>query len=697
MTRIDLLFPPPWDPGSVVYLALPTLSAYLRARGVEVVQRDVNLRVCREMLKPERLVEAREFIADALRRHEDGELQDYPAWFIQQLRVFWAMSGHVIDNLEKSIARLKSESSARFEWHHSLLVYACRMLSLAHYPSEWTFDYYRYAGSMESDIDVILDHVDEDETNLFLDCYRRHVVPELRAGGSRVFGICLAFVDQLVPGLTLARVIKEEIPDAVIVVGGPQVPYMQDALLGAPRFFSLVDFVVNGEGERPLFELLQQLDSGRRFSAVPNLMYRGEGGEIVQTASAPEIEMEQAPEPDFDAYGLDETWAHARSMPYLSVRGCYWGKCAFCSINSSYGRKLRSKPIPVVVRELQSLIEKYGCQSIEFADEAISPARMLALSKAMIAADVKASWFALTRLENRFSSDILDLAYAAGCRLLSWGLESGSQRTLDRMNKHISRADALRILEQSHRSGIWNHAFIIIGFPGETEEDFEESIAFVQEASGWIDSLNFGPFRLERCTAVFDDPDAFGIRIAPHAATHCSPMYAYQDQANSERQLRERLKRFERFAASLPASFASSLPIGQRLAMLATTAKTDAEIRGRQTSQAARHGRIPEILQSPLQWRVEWDSRIHWEEVSLPTRRGSGTPLEVAICPDTGKAILLGKKTADLVRDPASFQSELARAPGSEDARGTPFLELAEVVLKALPFTPHGVLAGDAS
>ncbi|MGZ8709266.1 MAG: hypothetical protein ACXW28_03485, partial [Thermoanaerobaculia bacterium] len=157
--KIDLLFPPPWDPGSVVYLALPTLSAYLRARGVEVVQRDVNLRVCRELLKPERIAEAREFIETMLRRHEDGELQAYPAWFLQQLQVFWAMSGHVIDNVESSIDGLKFEPSDRFEWHHSLLVYACRMLSLAHYPSEWTFDYYRYGGSMESDLEVAIDHV----------------------------------------------------------------------------------------------------------------------------------------------------------------------------------------------------------------------------------------------------------------------------------------------------------------------------------------------------------------------------------------------------------------------------------------------------------------------------------------------------------------------------------------------------------
>ena len=692
--RIDLLFPPPWDPGSIVYLALPTLSSYLRARGVEVVQRDVNLRVCRELLKPERLVEARGFIETMLRRHEAGELQQYPPWFIQQLQVFWAMSSHVIDNLESSIAGLKSEPAARFEWHHSLLVYACRMLSLAHYPSEWTFDYYRYAGGMESDLEVALDHVYEDRTNLFLDSYRRHVIPDLRAGGSRVFGICLAFVDQLVPALTLARVIKEEIPEAIIVVGGPQIPYMQDAVVRAPRFFSLVDFVVRGEGERPLFELLQQIESDRRFSTVPSLIYRTEAGEIVQTAGAPDMEMEQSPEPDFDAYSLDEYWASHRSMPYLTVRGCYWGKCAFCSINSSYGRRLRSKPIPVVVRELTSLIEKYGCQSIEFADEAISPARMQALSKAMIDADIKTSWFALTRLEKRFSSDILDLAYAAGCRLLSWGLETGSQRILDRMNKQISRDEALRILERSHRSGIWNHVFIMVGFPGETDEDFEESIAFVQQASGWIDSLNFGRFRLERCTPVFDDPDRFGIRILPHSATHCSPMYSFQDQCNTELQLQARLQRFERFAASLPASFASSLPIGQRLAVLANTGKTDAEIRGRQESEAARHHKIPEILGSPLEWRVEWDPRIHWEEVSLPARQGNRVPLQVAICPDTGKAILLGKRTAELVKNPATFQLHLAGGGDGAGAQGQGhFLNMAEVVLKSLPFTPHSLLA----
>jgi Radical SAM superfamily len=684
--RIDLLFTPPWCLSSVIYLALPTLSGYLRQHGVETVQRDINLRICRRLLRRDNLIEARTKIGEILATGRDPDGNPLPDWFLDHARILWAISEYVIENIEHAIETLKAkaEDSLGVDRSRSIIVHACRMICIPYYPTVWSYNNYQYDNRVTSDLGQAIACAFEDRSNVFLDCYRQEIVPEMLASGARTFGLCLAFIEQLVPCLTLARVIKEQAPDATIILGGPLIPYIEEAFHHVDRAFSLVDFIVSGEGEVPLLELLKQLEGPRQFHIVPSLTYRTAEGRCVRTDRCPPIRATDSPLPDFADYDLDQYWIGARSLPYLSARGCYWNKCSFCSINSTYGPVTRQKPVPLVIDELKTLHDKYNCKIFEFSDEAIGPARMRQLSQAILDAGLEIYWFSLARVEKQFTPELLALAYRAGCRVISWGVESGSQRILDLMIKHTRREEALRALRVSHEAGIWNNIFIIIGYPGETEDDFRQSMSFVDEASDWIHSLVYGCFRLEKCTPVFESPTKFGVQIKPYAGSFCRPDYDYVDISGATQDVISRFKRFEDFALGHPGNYYMSLTLGQLISYLSRSPQSRAELRAHQRRRAALHRSVKEMLRSPHQWNIEMSPEVLWKDIE-------GTvPLRLGMNRESGRVVVLGKKMAEVVQNPEAFRAKLLRCQEmlhDQRERALEFLGVAETTLKSLPFS----------
>jgi|GEM_PF-5007061 len=694
--RIELLFPPPWNLSSVIYLALPTLSAYLRQHGVDVVQRDINLRVCQILLQPEQLREAKSEIKRILQKIEvQGTQKPYASWFVRQLQICWGIADYTMNNIESAIQTLKTEAHDRRAIRRSvdIITSACMILSAPYYPTVWNYNYYRYDNQVASRLDTVFACVFEDKSNLFLKPYQEQVIPEVLKQGSKIFGICLAFIDQMIPGLTLARVIKEQCSEAIIIIGGPLMPYIQKALSHFSPIFSIIDFAILGEGEVPLLQLLRELDSERKFHLVPGLIYKTAEGAIVQTAPNVEINIRESPLPDFDSYHLDQYWTAVRSLPYLSERGCYWRKCAFCSINSTYGRSFRSKPIAQVVEELKALKQRYACKLFEFSDEAMSPARMRRLSKALIESGLEIYWFTLARVEKQFSAELFRLAYRAGCRVISWGIESGSQRVLDRMNKHVKVEDALRVLRESHEGGIWNNVFIMLGFPGETDDDVEQTIAFINQGNEYIHSIVYGPFRLEKCTAIFESPEKFGIKIKPYPLTYCRPDYEYwEEETGKASQGKERLQYFEAFITGLPCNYLPFYTLGQLINALVASPNAKVELRASQQRRAELQARIQEIIRSPQQWWVEVSPTVCWRDVEDLSNKSNGESLCLGINPKTGGVVVLSRKLMQIFTNAQRFRQALIRSQVIREERGereraTQFLELAETVLKVLPFS----------
>jgi radical SAM superfamily enzyme YgiQ (UPF0313 family) len=250
--------------------------------------------------------------------------------------------------------------------------------------------------------------------------------------------------------------------------------------------------------------------STQEIYSAPNLIYR-ENGSIKRNDPAPAPSMDGLPGPDFSDLPLDEYLAPGPVLPYMTARGCPWGRCSFCTHHHSY-LKYRQRPVELVVEDLAALKRIYGCRRFNLIDEMIPPGRLRRLSSAIKAAGIDICYSAYAKPVKAFDQRLLCQAADSGCRLILWGVESASQRILDLMEKGTNAADMSIVLESARKCGIRSLVFVMFGFPGETEEEFLKTISFLEQHKQAISALSKGTFVLLEGSRIYRDPEKYGIK-----------------------------------------------------------------------------------------------------------------------------------------------------------------------------------------
>lgn len=302
---------------------------------------------------------------------------------------------------------------------------------------------------------------------------------------------------------------------APIVVGGTITPFIPEedyALVFKQQF---IDYLVIGAGDRALPELVDAVVSNKKPRHVTNLVYK-DCSTVRINKMAPLNRLDDLPFPDFDQFDLDLYLSPVRVLPMQSARGCTWRKCAFCSHSTIYGKKYEPLSIERVVDMIQHLRNRYTCRHFAFHDEEIPPVRMRKIAQALIKEKIDDCFFHVyARLEKGFNNNSLlaDLK-RAGFSSVIWGLESGSQKILDLMNKGIDIGTAKEVLRKSSKSGITNMCFFIFGFPGETRGDATESFTFLEQNKASIDSVLSGTFNLSPHSPIFNHPEKWGVSMS---------------------------------------------------------------------------------------------------------------------------------------------------------------------------------------
>jgi hypothetical protein len=152
-----------------------------------------------------------------------------------------------------------------------------------------------------------------------------------------------------------------------------------------------------------------------------------------------------------------------------------------------------------------------GIRNFAFIDEMISPKHFEWLANGLKEANLNISYYALTKPTREFTPRILSIMAESGCKYLLWGLESGNQRVLNLMDKGTKVEDVALTLRQAHEAGINNHVFMICGFPTETEEEFADTIRFLDDNKDHIYAVHRGTFSLEPESPIFEHQERFGI------------------------------------------------------------------------------------------------------------------------------------------------------------------------------------------
>src|SRR5207249_1637776 len=377
----------------------------------------------------------------------------------------------------------------------------------------------------------ILKAVADEQENPYLEVFRSRLVPDILAQAPDLVGVSITATSQIMPGLTLCRLIKQANPDLHLTIGGSIFTRLVDNLRRVESMFQFADDFVVFEGETALLELIHQLEGKRDFSKVPNLIYRQNGKIIVNQPFFSE-NINALSAPNFDGFPFRQYLAPQSVLPIQFSRGCYYKDCAFCALTLDH-QNFRQRAPEKVVDDLKGLMARYQTPFFFFTDEcfALSPTRRLCSQ--LVEAGVNAQWTCEMRFEKNLTRDLLKLMRDAGCLKIVCGLESYNQRVMDFMKKGIKREHVNRIIDDCLDLDIAVHCYILIGFPTETEAEAMETANFILGHTRLHSSYGFSCqpclFDLEKEAPIMSDPASYGIRrIMRPASEDLSLGYFYE-------------------------------------------------------------------------------------------------------------------------------------------------------------------------
>ncbi|MEO5375147.1 MAG: B12-binding domain-containing radical SAM protein [Alphaproteobacteria bacterium] len=334
-------------------------------------------------------------------------------------------------------------------------------------------------------------------------------------------------------------------PEALLIAGGYHASvYPEDVLSRHPRLFA----VFRGEAEIGLPKFVESVAMGppgpAELREIPGLYYRDEAGAIQAAPPAELVEdLDLLPFPDYDLIpdffrrfrpAVTRHYFRTPQAYYLTGRGCPFS-CHFCG-RMTLGRTVRQHSADYTIDLIKHGRDKYNIQSIMFADEffTVNKNKMQQLSDGMHRHGLHTIDWACNGRTNVMDVDYARLLRRAGCRQIGFGIESGSQKVLDLLNKKTTVDEQARALHATRAGGIESYGSFIIGSPGETMETLEETRRFVLDNPlGFIGTCFFTPLPgsyywtneayKDYGTLIDDNLENFntfsGIPFVPHGLT----------------------------------------------------------------------------------------------------------------------------------------------------------------------------------
>ena len=281
-----------------------------------------------------------------------------------------------------------------------------------------------------------------------------------------------------------SKAIKQVKPDCKIVVGGWHASYLPDSLLGNPE----IDYVVMGEGERAISELSIAIVNGNEKAAasIAGVAIKRNGENIKN----PPKYIENMDEIPYPARHLLPLELYDRTIEYLDVkpadvmsisRGCVFN-CGFCETRKLWGNICRGFSPNRVIGEIQDLQSSYGTKGIYFINDnfTLRKKETAELCNLMIENKLDLEWVCDTRVD-LVNNELLALMSKAGCKTIWFGVESASQKILQRIGRNTTPQEVETAFKLCRKNGIKTACSFMLGLPDETLKDMEDSLKFAKK------------------------------------------------------------------------------------------------------------------------------------------------------------------------------------------------------------------------
>ena len=449
-----LLLTPPLLQTNTPYPATMHLTGYLAARGADVHQRDLSIKVVRDVLVKygdETTEELLEFLAG-------------PA----PLEAKRAAS-EVIDELAIAIQKEVDPE----------------------------FGFSRYAEHLCRAVTDFAELERRVRQRGVLDApLARHLKAAMDEVRPTIVGVTCPFPGTLIGAFKIAKYVKRHYPGVRLVLGGGYVNTELRAMTTRRPYCYFDEFLLD-EGYAPLAREL-----GLAEAPVPAFVrpdYRGidwdEYFDVVETDNF-----------------VTNLWNSGKWVKLVMARGCYWHKCAFCDVVLPYIGCFKMPRPAEIVDAMQALGTRF-----HFVDEAMPPALVKGVCEEILRRKFACEWWGNVRFDAAFTPRLAKLMAKAGCIAVTGGLECANDRLLKLMNKGITLASAERVLAAFQRAQIFVHTYLMYDFPTETKAEQHAAERYVKSLArrGLIQSCFWHRFALTVHSPIAREPEKFGLEIVP--------------------------------------------------------------------------------------------------------------------------------------------------------------------------------------
>ncbi|MBU0992562.1 MAG: radical SAM protein [Proteobacteria bacterium] len=521
-----LIYPPFADP-TQPYLSLPYLKSCLKNKGFGATVLDLNVSAAHHLLGHGHIRECTRKIAG---RFEDLNGQ-------KKLSRFEAMEYVALADARMPARRLLTsgvlpvesfQDPGRFydfglyRQARNLAEDALTCTSAASFPFQFHFNRATHLGVPWSP-DLLESYFQNRQSPL--DGFYSVFFKDWPVADKDVVGINLTFISQIPEAFYLAQMLRQMKPAVFIVLGGSCLQQMLSHGTEASRRWvvTVADAACLLEGEETLPKLLQVLGRDisandkdmhwKRLGEVPNLLFREPGGKL-QTGPMHVSDLTSLPGPDYSDLDLDGYLAPERTLLFAPTRGCYWNRCAFCDygLNRSQCHGYREMAADEAAIQLVRLSNEYGVRNFYFSVDVMAPKFVLDLARALIRRQADIRWSADFRMENYYTAERLAILYQSGLRAVAFGVESGSERVLKKMDKGISVPLIRKVNARFHQAGIATAWMTFSGHPGESVADALETTRLIEQEQNRIGQFILGNFGLTSGSLIAANPRQFGLK-----------------------------------------------------------------------------------------------------------------------------------------------------------------------------------------
>jgi len=307
-----------------------------------------------------------------------------------------------------------------------------------------------------------------------------------------IVGISVLSYDRF-QGFEIAEVAKKI--GAFVFIGGPHVTFIdRETLENNPS----IDAVVRGEGEVTMLELVTKFKSKESIADITGITFRKDN-KIIKNPDREFIkEIDSIPLPAWDLVPMEKYQYHA----VLASRGCPFN-CIFCASPRFWKRKLRVRDPKKIVDEIEYLLANHGKKIVHIKDDTFTVRKdwVHKICDEIENRNLKFRWECLGRV-NTIDKEMLKRFKKLGCEMIEFGIETGNEEIMNRINKNINKSQIRSVIELSKDVGIGVTTFFMLGHPGEDEQTINETFDFAFELRA--DAASFNPTDVFPGTKIFE-------------------------------------------------------------------------------------------------------------------------------------------------------------------------------------------------